>query len=45
MNDYTPLDGRSHKWDNLGEAVRTLTYHYWRLLKTIIKHNVERRPK
>ena len=36
VNEYTPLDGRSHKWDNVGEAIKTLTYHYWCLARMII---------
>jgi hypothetical protein len=30
--EYTVIDGRSHKWDDLGEAATTLIYHYRRLI-------------
>ena len=33
---YTPIDGHDHRWDDLGEAVKTITWHYFRMIKHIV---------
>lgn len=42
MIQYTVIDGRNHQFDDLREAVSTLVYHYWRLLRTIYRDILRR---
>lgn len=38
MCEYVVIDGHSHKWDDLGDALRVLAQHYSRIIKAIVNY-------
>lgn len=45
MPSYVPIDGRDHRWDDLGEAVVVLVQHYRDLVRRIFVKSDRTRDK